>query len=250
MPSWFKGGRGNESKDNGTETYRGGIAPVTISMFDTQEPATEVQSKRSWKERKPMSMFGSPTGEKASQEKTSKKSSGNGDVVAAGTTTSDLDICCIQDGALGCLGFDKVVLPFSGNDGEHYQQVDNDSQRSGRSVRSFFKGNKVDDEGKNNDETKKEDTKELNKIRSKGPIRDRKESNNLSNYLFFLCLPKEPEKEEKKSMSKQRFRMVLVMLCLFLLAMIAGIVAFAIQRQKTRVSNRLGNGPFSAPCCL
>jgi hypothetical protein len=195
--------------------------------------------KRSWKNRKPIAMFQDEEVEVPKSKKKSKKV-GSGDLVGS---TSDLDFCCIQDGALDCCGANNKMVLCGEEQDEN--KKDESSQRTFRSFRSSRSKDEEDGntekirsiwpfrKGKNTDDEKAEESPE--KLRSRGPIRDGGIKSTLAYYYMALCGPKlSTEKEDNPS--KKRFRIALLMVFVAVGALIVGIVAAALRRQKNNVS--------------
>ena len=235
-----------------TETYTGGVAPVTITVDENDEALQEsppLKSKRSWKQRKPMAFFVDQNGKDLTDDEDNqqRKRVGSGDLVGA---KKDLDFCCIQDGAIDCFfgSNNKLVLCSGEDEGGQSKQhsykkySNNASRRTSRSTT---------DEQDDNDDIEKirnicpipggdENTtataisnQELDAIRCMGPIADQNESKSCVHYLD-KCAPK-PSTEKATGMSKKRFRIVLAMSTFALLALIAGVVAVALRKQTNKV---------------
>ena len=224
---------------NQTETYTGGIAPVTISMDETFGETSSKRS-RSWQSKKadqPVAMFVDQEGTELPKERKPPKKVGNGDIAG---DISDLDFCCIKDGAIECLGFDKVVVCSGEGEGEPEAQVKRTRSRS----LSWSKKNKNQDTqmispAKSHDESTAgtRDSQQLDTIRGMGPIADRNETKGLSHY-FQRCMPDSTSKQEP---ARNRLRMILLLVGIALLALIGGIVGFTLSRQRSKVSDNSNN---------
>jgi hypothetical protein len=200
--------------------------PVTTSADETANETA--QPKRSWKERKPMAMFVDQEGEAPPP-----KTIGSGDLIGF---PSDLDFCCLQDGAIDCLGADTKVVVCEGQDNIDVIYTEK---------RKFFQGKARSNDNKDADTNETGNSQQLDNIREMGAIRDKKEGKGMAYYLS-QCMPDKnsaPEKEsepEKKSSfvtsSKKRLRILLLTLTLAVAALIAGIVVFTLRRQN-KVSN-------------
>ncbi len=254
MPSLFRGRSGsttksyenielanNEDRSNGagyyTETYTGGIAPVTIAIDEHDKSAeAEQPMRRSWKQRKPMSYFADKASSDTSSEKSSKskKCVDTGEQVAA---PNDLDVCCIEDGALGCLSFENMVV---------CSKEDAESKRQYTQIRSS-KDNDDDDADvlpemcpvKSGDESTiatGASNPLVERFRSMGAIRDKREGSCVQRY-FYKFIP-EPSSSEK-GYTKQRLRLVLAAVTLLLIIIISAILGATIGRQKRNVSSKL-----------
>lgn len=196
--------------------------PVTTSADETANETA--QPKRSWKERKPMAMFVDQEGEAPPP-----KTIGSGDLIGF---PSDLDFCCLQDGAIDCLGADTKVVLCEGQDNIDVIYTEK---------RKFFQGKARSNDNKDADTNETGNSQQLDNIREMGAIRDKKEGKGMAYYLS-QCMPDKnsaPEKEsepEKKSSfvtsSKKRLRIFLLTLTLAVAALIAGIVVFTLRRQN------------------
>jgi hypothetical protein len=241
MSSWFKGGSAKENSAKESKRYKnlesaqdkdpfGDVgfyskgAPVTTSADDTNEAA---QPKRSWKQRMPMILFVDQEGESPPP-----KTIGSGDLVGF---PSDLDFCCLQDGAIDCLGAGTKIVLCEGEDDVEYtlkknsqgkaQSNDNDDDDDMEKIRSICPVNSAD-----TNETGY--SQQLDSIREMGPIRDRKEGKGITYYLSQCA----PEKSSYVTTSKKRLRIVLMTLALAVTALIAGIVLLTL-RQQNKVSD-------------
>lgn len=259
MTSWFKGKGASKAKryenvesannrdpfgdvnyydnDSNIETYRGGTAPVIITVDDNSEAAAQLQlqQKRSWKQRKSMTMFVDMEGEELPTEKPPPTKIGTGDLVGA---PNDLNFCCIQDGNLGCLGFGNVVLFNADAENKSKCNKINCSNRTDNEdddtekIQSICPVQSID-----GSTTGTGNSHQLDRIRSMGAIRDKRESNSVSYYLS-QCAPKpSSEKGSRMSFFKGKFRYVLAALVLFFVAMLGGILAVTLRRQKNTVSD-------------
>eukprot|EP00535_Pseudo-nitzschia_heimii_P002220 CAMPEP_0197186746 /NCGR_PEP_ID=MMETSP1423-20130617/14504_1 /TAXON_ID=476441 /ORGANISM="Pseudo-nitzschia heimii, Strain UNC1101" /LENGTH=787 /DNA_ID=CAMNT_0042638139 /DNA_START=122 /DNA_END=2486 /DNA_ORIENTATION=+ len=223
--------------ENQTENYTGGIAPVTISL--NENDGISSNRPRSWeskKKDKPMAMFVDQEGQELPQERSPPRKVGNGDIAGE---ISDLDFCCIKDGAIECLGFDKVVV-CSGED----EEVNEAPVKKSRS-RSASWGKKNKNKGseetqvlnptKSHDESTAgtRDSHQLDTIRGMGPIADRDEKKGLSHY-FSLC---SPDATSKQDPARNRRRTLLLLIGIALLALISGIVGFTLSRQSSKGKN-------------
>jgi len=255
MPSLFRGRNGSSTKsyeniesannedrsgDAGyyTETYNGGIAPVTIAIDEhDHSAAAEAPMRRSWKQRKPMSYFADKEGSDTSSEKSSKskKCVDKGEKVAA---PNDLDVCCIQDGALGCLTFENLIE--CSKEGE-------ENKKQYTQIRSSTKGKDVDDVDvlpdmcpvKSGDESTigtGASNPLVERFRSMGAIRDKKEGG-VQRYFYNFMPERKPSSE--KGYTKQRLRLVLAAITLLLIVIVSAILGVTIERQKR---NRRPNG--------
>ncbi len=256
MPSFFRGRSASKSEryenvesqtneDTGgitsfwTETYSGGVAPVTISVDDHDESAAiEPKKSRSWKQRKPMSFFVDKEGGDVENEETPPpKCIETNDKVEA---PSDLDVCCIQDGALGCLAFENVVLCSKEEDAKkQYTQVSNSTNGKDNDDNSSYPDIcPVKSADESTIGTGGSCSHQVDKFRSMGAIRDKKEGNVLTYYLTFC----KPAPTSEKGFLKDRLRLVLAAVTLLLIVIISIIVGVTLSHQRRNVSNHIG--PF------
>lgn len=258
MTSWFKRKGGNlayedieisnergffgNNKSN-VERYDGGIAPVTITVGEQEEAAyvdEPIERKKSWKQRKPMSVFVAKE-EKSNETPLAEKADGNGEVV----TPNDLDVCCIQDGQLGCLGFNNMVL-FSGSNDEkkQYENMNKSNSTLGDEWCPKSGASAVADDDTTGTASS------LDKIRNMGSVRDN--GNNLSQSVsnfFGQCLPKsDPEEPEKgntfKLFLQRNLRYVAAAIVLILIIIVAVILGVTLRRQKSNVSDWIKATPI------
>jgi len=258
MPSWFKSGsaKGKNAKtktkiydnmdgqdlfdDDGldndgsltTELYMDGVAPVTISIKNNEEIMADagqcesppMGSLKFRSQKQPIGMFVDQEGEEVSmEEKNPPKMIGSGDLAG---NVGDLDFCCIEDGAIECLGFDRVVI-CSADDEDDGQKSLSQSQSQTRSIASNSdSAEKIRSIGPVNDNG----SDELDAIRGMGSFMDRSISNGVAYYLK-QCVP---EPSSKTGASKNRLFLVLLLISTLLLAVIGGIVGFTLQRQRTK----------------